>query len=139
MAHYDIYSEELNCDCSYKTHDDFYSDLKIDLGFDDQINDTKTMICGKCKREYEITLELQTEITININQTELIANRFSTYSDKDGIEFDSIQLVDKTYGDTVNLHDGEYLANNFSYYIEDNKIKYVFSILTTEDQLTLEL
>ena len=49
-------------------------------------------------------------------------------------------IAEKTYiGDSVSLPDGQYLYKNYIYVVENGVLAHIFSALTDENQLSLEL
>jgi len=107
--------------------------MKQDTNNIESNEDEYTCDCG---RIYNLNLEYS--LSVNLECYELNLSEPAVYKTVDNQEVDSVIFEGKTFGDIVPLPDGDYEHNNYIYKVVDQKILYISSSLTDENQLSLD-
>lgn len=127
----------LYCACGHVTGTDFEDRLSEELAetkFQDDLEDTEDVICGRCKRNYALTICVEKIIQLDSYNLEETS---ACVADINGHDYDLSQLDDLSFGDAVPLADGEYVSLKYEYRVVNGVIAEIFNAVLDEDQLSL--
>lgn len=126
------------CKCGHKTRTYFADALSDELhesdSFEDELEDTTTVICDHCGMPNELTMKVEKSIVVTYATVTPIG---MGYVDKDDTYYAANNLALLSIGDEVPLLDGRYVNIPYEYHVTNGKIEHIYSALIDENQLNL--